>query len=369
MKLTDKSLRPKIYIAIVIATIICILNLFFNLSKPINQLETSSTDQLIAFNSNVIQQVSANQVALETNSGDDQKPPQPEEKTYAQILIELEAEMAVPIETKPSEPQADSAPSSQGIETTSNQTPKQDPQIVEPPPVKKVTPPIDSPPVIPSAIIRPTSSPDANPSSRFDLVDNNLTDKPYLPTKADGCYRAKNAYIKTTKAKDKDGLLLKPISVMGLIKPNKEATVYVHRCIYDLAKALLEKYNSDQPKSKQLSFRGWRSHSQQISARIKRNCVKVDKDHPQFNYQLYNNPVSDCDIPVARPGTSNHQDGLALDFSCQQRSVTKHNCPEALKWLRCHAANYGFVELSSETWHWDYYTQIKNGRARLVNKC
>jgi len=56
-----------------------------------------------------------------------------------------------------------------------------------------------------------------------------------------------------------------------------------------------------------------------------------------------------CDWPVARPGYSNHQMALAIDFS----GIAIHD-PRNPKfiWLSQNAANYGLRNLPTESWHW-----------------
>lgn len=52
--------------------------------------------------------------------------------------------------------------------------------------------------------------------------------------------------------------------------------------------------------------------------------------------------------PVALPGRSKHEAGLAVDIH-----VAAH--PELLEWLRANAHNYGFYEtVSTENWHWEF---------------
>jgi hypothetical protein len=50
---------------------------------------------------------------------------------------------------------------------------------------------------------------------------------------------------------------------------------------------------------------------------------------------------------AARPGYSNHQLGLAIDFSF----YTQTKSP-GYQWLHKHAAEWGMHQLSSEPWHW-----------------
>ena len=46
---------------------------------------------------------------------------------------------------------------------------------------------------------------------------------------------------------------------------------------------------------------------------------------------------------VARPGTSNHQEGTAIDFT---------NTPGAWAWLKQHASDFGLHNYPAEAWHY-----------------
>jgi LAS superfamily LD-carboxypeptidase LdcB len=64
-------------------------------------------------------------------------------------------------------------------------------------------------------------------------------------------------------------------------------------------------------------------------------------------YNIYQKPASQCHPPTARPGTSMHEQGLAIDFAnCSTRSTACY------RWLNGHAAGFGFYNLPSEPWHW-----------------
>ena len=61
---------------------------------------------------------------------------------------------------------------------------------------------------------------------------------------------------------------------------------------------------------------------------------------------VYTASPSSCRIPTARPGSSMHERGLAIDFqSCWRGS-------DCFVWLSNNAANYGYFNLPSESWHW-----------------
>lgn len=53
--------------------------------------------------------------------------------------------------------------------------------------------------------------------------------------------------------------------------------------------------------------------------------------------------------PVAEPGYSNHEGGVAVDIS------TKRGTNAQYVWLRANAHRFGFRQtISSEPWHWEY---------------
>jgi Transglycosylase SLT domain/D-alanyl-D-alanine carboxypeptidase len=65
------------------------------------------------------------------------------------------------------------------------------------------------------------------------------------------------------------------------------------------------------------------------------------------NYAIYEMPANDCRPPTARPGTSLHEVGLAIDFNnCTTRVSACH------RWLASHAHIYNLHPLPSEPWHW-----------------
>ena len=64
-------------------------------------------------------------------------------------------------------------------------------------------------------------------------------------------------------------------------------------------------------------------------------------------YAIYQMSPSACRPPTARPGSSQHEVGLAIDFSnCSYRSTACY------RWLAANAASFGFYNLPSEPWHW-----------------
>lgn len=63
---------------------------------------------------------------------------------------------------------------------------------------------------------------------------------------------------------------------------------------------------------------------------------------------------------VARPGSSPHQAGVAIDFNNMSGKVGNATCANratnssaGYQWLRANALKYGFKQYASEAWHWD----------------
>jgi hypothetical protein len=64
---------------------------------------------------------------------------------------------------------------------------------------------------------------------------------------------------------------------------------------------------------------------------------------------------------LARPGWSNHQMGLAIDFFQPGKTGSGVGCgaPDSdpgnpvWRWLHAHAAHYGFKQYADEAWHWE----------------
>ncbi|HLT70266.1 MAG TPA: M15 family metallopeptidase [Acidimicrobiales bacterium] len=87
---------------------------------------------------------------------------------------------------------------------------------------------------------------------------------------------------------------------------------------------------------------GYRDPSEQIAVR-RRNCGTS-------YYAIYQAPSSYCSPPTARPGTSMHEQGLAIDFTSGGATIGYGSA--GYNWLRANAANYGLYNLPGEPWHW-----------------
>jgi len=91
-----------------------------------------------------------------------------------------------------------------------------------------------------------------------------------------------------------------------------------------------------------LAGSGYRDPAGQIAVR-RNNCGSS-------NYAVYQAPASSCRPPTARPGSSQHELGLAIDFTENGRILNRSS--SAFAWLKANAASYGMFNLPSEPWHW-----------------
>ncbi|MBI3257760.1 MAG: D-alanyl-D-alanine carboxypeptidase family protein, partial [Actinobacteria bacterium] len=62
-------------------------------------------------------------------------------------------------------------------------------------------------------------------------------------------------------------------------------------------------------------------------------------------------PASSCSPPTARPGMSQHERGLAIDFTYDGGVITSRSNP-GYRWLAANAGRFGMKNLPSEPWHW-----------------
>lgn len=112
--------------------------------------------------------------------------------------------------------------------------------------------------------------------------------------------------------------------------------ITVHAAIAGDVEALLAAAEAD---GLRLTGSGYRSAQRQIDLR-RQHCGTS-------HYAVYEAPSSACSPPTARPGTSMHEQGLAIDFqNCSSRSTA------CFQWLSANATRFGFYNLPSEPWHW-----------------
>jgi len=85
--------------------------------------------------------------------------------------------------------------------------------------------------------------------------------------------------------------------------------------------------------------------------------VKINSAYRTFADQqrVYNEncPGGVCRILTARPGTSNHGFGIAVDFATPGLQRVKPG-DKLYDWLVVNGPKYGFQRIKSESWHWEY---------------
>ncbi len=87
---------------------------------------------------------------------------------------------------------------------------------------------------------------------------------------------------------------------------------------------------------------GYRDPADQVAVR-RANCGTSD-------YAIYEAPASACSPPTAPPGTSQHEQGLAVDITCGGGTISRGSA--CFNWLAANAAGFGFYNLPAEPWHW-----------------
>ena len=68
------------------------------------------------------------------------------------------------------------------------------------------------------------------------------------------------------------------------------------------------------------------------------------------SYSIYQAPASSCSPPTARPGSSQHEQGPAIDFTLGGSALSYGS--SGYNWLKANAGRYGFRNLPGEPWHW-----------------
>jgi LAS superfamily LD-carboxypeptidase LdcB len=120
----------------------------------------------------------------------------------------------------------------------------------------------------------------------------------------------------------------------------KVQTFWVHE---DIASDLNRLLNDARAAGIEFGGWGYRDHQRQIELR-RAHCGSS-------NYAIWQMSSSRCRPPTARPGFSQHEQGKAIDFTYNGRSIGSRSSP-GYKWLAANAHKYGLYNLPSEPWHW-----------------
>jgi hypothetical protein len=117
-------------------------------------------------------------------------------------------------------------------------------------------------------------------------------------------------------------------------------SITVHTDIADQVAAIVQAAQAD---GHTLTGGGYRSPARQIELR-RAHCGISD-------YAIYEMPSSQCTPPTARPGSSNHELGLAIDFECDG-DLIRSRSSTCFAWMSANAPAFGLHNLPSEPWHW-----------------
>ena len=119
--------------------------------------------------------------------------------------------------------------------------------------------------------------------------------------------------------------------------------ITVARSIADNLRKLLRKATRDG-----VSLGGWGYRSRARQIELRRAHCGTSK------YAIYKMPSSQCSPPTARPGSSMHEVGLAIDFYKRGRDgrAISIGGTREFRWLKGNAAHFGLYNLPSEPWHW-----------------
>lgn len=79
--------------------------------------------------------------------------------------------------------------------------------------------------------------------------------------------------------------------------------------------------------------------------------IELRREHcGTSHYDIYDKPPSQCHPPTAKPGSSKHETGDAIDVASGGASITRSSAE--FKWLAKNAGRFGVFNLPSEAWHW-----------------
>jgi LAS superfamily LD-carboxypeptidase LdcB len=130
-----------------------------------------------------------------------------------------------------------------------------------------------------------------------------------------------------------------PPTIVGSGEIVSVGGIQVHQSIAANLQAMLSAAAAD---GVPLSGSGYRDASRQVELR-RQHCGSS-------SYAIYQASASSCSPPTARPGSSMHERGLAVDFRDGGSALTRSSA--GFRWLQANAAGFGFFNLPSEPWHW-----------------
>lgn len=117
------------------------------------------------------------------------------------------------------------------------------------------------------------------------------------------------------------------------------APIKVNAEIADQVQALIGAARSD---GINMHGGGYRPVADQITIRIL-HCGTS-------GFDIFEKRAGACSPPTARPGSSQHELGLAIDFTVDGAILTPGSA--GFNWMVANAGSYGLINLPSEAWHW-----------------
>ena len=194
-----------------------------------------------------------------------------------------------------------------------------------------------------------------------DRIDQNLSEAASLATLDDALSKeiaAREAVIAERLRKSQEEAAARAAANPGLsgsgrmlssgrppVLPAAGNLVTVHGITVDasIANALASMIEAAASSGFALGGNGYRSADQQIAVR-RNNCGSSQ-------YDIWQKPASQCRPPAARPGTSMHELGLAIDFTCNGALISSYGSA-CYGWMRANAPGFGFHNRPGEAWHW-----------------
>lgn len=168
-------------------------------------------------------------------------------------------------------------------------------------------------------------------------LDRQLSNR--LRAEQDDLARRLNAARRAGVGGSGDGSFSGSLRVPGNINVGSTNGIVVASSIRGNVAALLAAAAAD---GVYLSGSGYRSSASQVALR-RAHCGSS-------SYAVYQMRASSCRPPTARPGASQHERGLAIDFTQGGRTLTRSSA--GYRWLRGNAHRFGLYNLPSEPWHW-----------------
>lgn len=119
-------------------------------------------------------------------------------------------------------------------------------------------------------------------------------------------------------------------------------------CLADSLRALV-----DAASAEGIVLRGWGWRSTLTQIRLRRQyCPLPAAGSDRYWLHLSLMESTECSPPVAKPRTSMHESGRAVDFTCGAHGASLRPGTPCFEWLSDNAHRYGLYNFVLEPWHW-----------------